>query len=991
MSDSSKGPRRRTARNTHTTGSGATFKVNRSLSDRIKARRDMKARRKAMYLSTLPRNPVQRFLYRLHPKRVAKYWFSREGAIMALKIFGVGTVACFILIIGVFAYFRKDLPDIKTTGIAGKNVGGSITYYDRTGQKVLWQDYDAVKRVPVTSEQISPYIKQATIAIEDKDFYKHGAFDVRGITRAGLHDVFGSGGTQGGSTITQQLVKLNLKWTADRTISRKIKELILAVEVEREYSKNDILTGYLNIAPYSGIDYGIESASQDYFGVSAKDLSLAQASLLAAIPKSPTVYSPYASPAYNPAASGNYFDQEGVLGRQHYILDQMASQKMITKQQAEDAKKVAVLTQVQPRKPRYDGITAPYFVLAAKDELEKKYGQDTVKRGGWNVITTLDTNLQSLAEKEVRNDLPTIRKQGGDEAAFVAEDNKTGQIVAYVGGVDFNNPESDHSFINYAHDVNISPGSSFKPYDYVTFIDNNTNVGAGSVLYDAKGPIPGYEGTCPNTPKSTTPCPNNTSPFAYDYDSYFPGPVTLRYALGGSRNIPAMKAMLSAVPNDTSKGKVNSINKVISTASALMANPSGDSYHCYETEDIFNAKKSEEVQCYTSASIGDGAYLRLDDHVNGIASLARLGNAIPRSFIIKITDAGNKVVDEFKQPVGKQVVRQESAYILNNMASDPRASYLPGNCTETSCTPLSSFGYKFHRYKGWEFAIKTGTTNFGFDGLMASWSTQYSAVAWVGYHNRNKVMRGDMEVMTEPIVRGWMQGAHDALGNGKPVNWVAPPGIKTLPAFLQTNRVSKSNSERLPGPNTDIFPSWYQPSKPGTETSQTIDTVSNKLATSCTPELAKKVVGGGNDNAFSADIFVGNKSSQSAAATGNDDVHNCSDTKPAVSLHIQSTTCGGSVSCVFTVTATAGTAPITSAQYPGTINLLVNGQRVDTRTIAESPSTVTFAYTPTGSGPATVSAQVVDSVLYDATDTAQVIFEAAPAANPTQSPPQSGH
>ncbi len=964
MSTSSKGPRRRTTKNTFTTKSGATFKVNRSFSDKVKARRDAKARRRAMYLSTLPKNRFKRILYRLHPKRVAKYWFSRAGAIMALKIVGVGIVACFILIIGVFAYFRKDLPNIKD--ISGTNVGGSITYYDRTGQTVLWQDYGAVKRIPVQGNQISPYMKEATVAIEDKDFYKHGAFDVRGILRAGVHDVFGGGGgVQGGSTITQQLVKLNEQWTADRSITRKIKEVILAVEVEREYSKDDILTGYLNIAPYSGVDYGVETAARDYFNTDAKDLTLAQAAMLAAIPKAPTSYSPYSSPEFNPNAGGNYFNANGLVARQHYILDQMVAQKMITHAQADAAKGVDILAQVKAEQPKYDGIKAPYFVLAAKDQLEQQYGSATVKRGGWKVITTIDMNLQNLAEQQVQADRREIVKQGGDEAAFVAEDNKTGQIVALVGGVDFSDQGvGGHGSINYAHDVNVSPGSSFKPYDYAAFIDNN-NVGAGSVLYDEPGTagtgIPGYPCTVPYQNS------NNPGNCARDYDGKTPGAEPIRYALGGSRNITAMKAMLSALPNDTSSARVDSINKTISTANALMDSPTGDSYHCYAPgTDIFTASKPDEDQCYTSSAIGDGAYLHLDDQVNGIASIARGGVAIPRTYILKITDASGKVIDQFKQPAGKQVIKPDTAYIINNIASDPRASYLPGNCTDTSCTPLSSFGYKFHRYKGWNFAVKTGTTNYAFDGLMESWSTQYTAVTWAGYHTRNVAMTGNMETMTEPIVRGWMQGAHDML-NIKPVNWVQPSDMQVLPAFVLGHKIS-SNGEQIPSPSTDIFPSWYQKPKQGTTTSQTIDVVSNKLATSCTPALAQKTLTGSNDNAFSVDVFV--KGASPTTVTGSDDVHNCNDTKPSVTLTPSSTTCTVGASCMFTVTVSQGTAPLSSAQYPGTVNLLVNGQRVQTLTVSDSPSTVTFIYTPTAAGSATVSAQVIDSVLYDASDTA---------------------
>ncbi|HZM63746.1 MAG TPA: transglycosylase domain-containing protein, partial [Candidatus Saccharimonadales bacterium] len=540
--------RRRPGKGTFVTKSGATIKLHRGLTARWKAHREAKARERAAYLSTLPKNRFKRVLFRLHPKRLAKYWFSRQGAIMALKIIGIGIVVGFVLIVGLFAYFRKDLPNIND--LSG-NIGGTVTYYDRTGQTVLFQDSEAVKRIPVSGDNISQFMKNATIAIEDKDFYKHGAFDLQSIFRAGLNDVFNrSGGVQGGSTISQQLVKLNQDWTEDRTIARKVKELILAVELEREYSKDEILNGYLNVAPYGGVLYGVESAARDYFGSNAKDLTLAQASLLAGMPQSPTFYSPYNALADQEA-------REALIGRQHYILDQMVDQGMITKEQAEEAKAVDILAQVKPKQTKFQNIRAPYFVLAAKQELEEKYGAKTVNVSGWKVTTTLDLNLQNLAEEQVKKGLNQVRSQlpakgadpkgipyrDGANIAFAAEDVETGQMVALVGGVDFNNATFGEN--NFASSIKLPPGSSFKPYDYMAMIENTTNTGAGSVLYDTKAPIPGYEGTCPLIPaqirKGAT-CPPNTAPFLYDYDSHFPGPLTLRYALAGSRNVPAVKA-----------------------------------------------------------------------------------------------------------------------------------------------------------------------------------------------------------------------------------------------------------------------------------------------------------------------------------------------------------------------------------------------------------------------------------------------------------------
>lgn len=967
MTNPNSRPRRPKAKNTFTTHSGNTIKINRSLGDKMKANKEARARKKAAYLSTLPPERWKRLLYRMNPKRIAKYWFSREGAIMALKIAGVAFVVGFLLIVGVFAYFRKDLPQIKD--ISGNNFGGSITYYDRTGKVVLFQDYTDRKRTPVESDKISQYMKDATIAVEDKNFYKHGAFDTRGIMRALWRDVSGGGGpVEGGSTITQQLVKINEGWTNDRTITRKVKELILAVELEREYSKNEILTGYLNMAPYGNVDYGVEAASQDYFHVSAKDLTLAQAAMLAAIPKAPGAYSPYSSPNYNPGLATNYFDSVGLIARQQYILDLMAKQGYITEKQAEEAKNVDILAQIQPLQSHYANIKAPYFVLAARDQLREEFPSAVVNRGGWKVITTLDANLQKIAEDSINKGKAQLKRQKADSVAFVAQDNDTGQVVALVGGSDFNNPQ--YGQINYATDVNISPGSSIKPYDYVSFIDNNTNVGAGSVLYDNVGPLPGYPCTRNTTPENGGNCLNN-------FDRKSSGPMTLRYALGGSRNIPAAKAMLSTVPNDKSSLKTTSINKSIANINNLMAVKSG--YRCYVPgTDVTNASSADETQCYTSAAIGDGAYLHLNDHVNGIASIARMGNAIPQTFLLKVTNSSGKTLLEFKQPEGKQVVKPESAYIVSDMASDPSASYLSGSCTETTCS-----GMKFHRYKGWKTGIKTGTTYNLFDGLMVSWNTKYSAGIWVGNHSRTVSYTGQPEYMTDPIMSQFMKGAIDNLGNVPAKNWTAPTGLKTLPAYVNTVRTTAG--QKVPSAKTDIFPSWYVAK--GTTKAQTTDKVSGLLATTCTPDLAKQTSSNSNVSNWNVDIFRGGSTGSTANVSESDNVHNCNDTKPSVSITAIDGTATGlgdtptcsPTGCTVMVHVEQGTHLLTDSsrsQFPGTLSLLVNGQPVQSQAVSSTGDYI-FTYVPAAgtNGTVQVGVQVVDSVLYQGNDTVAVLVE----------------
>ncbi|HVS58938.1 MAG TPA: penicillin-binding protein [Candidatus Saccharimonadales bacterium] len=950
MSDSRniRGGRKRRPSNSYITKSGNKLRLNRNFAQRMKANRAARKEQKALYLSTLPKNRWKRLLYRMHPKRVARYWFSREGGIMTLKIAGIGIVVVFFLLLGAFAYFRKDLPQLKD--LSGDTFGGSITYYDRTGKTVLWQDYDAVKRIPVPKDDMSKYMKQATVAIEDKNFYHEGAFSVSGIMRAGLHDVFGGGsGVQGGSTITQQLVKLNENWTDNRTITRKVKELIIAVELEREYSKDDILAGYLNIAPYGGVEYGCESAARDYFHTSCKDLSLAQAAMLASIPQAPTAYSPYSSPTYNKSVSGDYFNRDALIARQHTVLNNMVQQGYISQAQADAAKKVNILAQIHQLTPKYQGIKAPYFVLAAKQELEQKYGASTVQRGGWKVITTLDLNQQNEAEQLVQQNLPAVQAAGGDEEATVVEDVKTGQITSLVGGVDFSNP--DHGQVNYAAGALVEPGSSFKPYDYAAFINNNTNVGAGSVLYDSPDPLPGYPCTNHSRPESGGNC-------LFDDNRTFPGPEPIRYALGGSRNVPAVKAMLSAVPNDKSSGRTDSVNKVISTATAMMDNPyvKGNTYNCYANDSL-----TQTTQCYGSSAIGSGE-LQLDNHTNGLATFARLGDAIPKTYILKITDAGGKVIDQFKQPKGKQVIDPQTAYIVNNMLSDPNASYF-------------NYSAKFQHWNGWDFALKTGTSENNRDFLMVGYSTQYAMSSWIGYHTREKSMVGSSDALTYPLAHGLMTYLHK---NMKPVNWKEPKGIQHLPVYVMRSGYGDMFGAIFPSPSTDLFPSWYKPPKSGGGT-QVIDKVSNKLATSCTPADAQETVGNANANAFSVDIFHGGGPSGSTTVTGNDDVHHCDDALPTITLTAPSVCDGNSGGCDITVTASQGTHPLYGGSYTaapaGTIDVSINGNSVHTFSMSGgNPYSGTFHYNPTSSGSMKVVATVTDSVLYQNSDGKTVNF-----------------
>jgi membrane peptidoglycan carboxypeptidase len=923
--------------NKFTTKSGKTIRINRSLNEKSRARRDAKALRKAERNKGLPKGRLKRTIYKLHPKRLYAYWFSRDGAAMALKMVGFAVVVGFFFMIALFAYFRKDLPNLRD--VTGDAIGGSIRYYDKTGEVLLWEDYDAIKRVPVESDQISENLKEATIAVEDRTFYEHTGFNVRGISRAAWNNAFG-GDTQGGSTITQQLVKLTTPGFADeQTVARKIKEVIIAVELERSYTKDEILTGYLNSAPYGTIEYGAEVGARTYFNKSAKDLTIDEAAFLASIPKSPPTYTPH-SPSFN---------QEALEERQDYTIDVMYELGMITEEEKNTAKEIDTVANVVPRQPsKYTGILAPHFVLAAKNQLELDLNQASYNRGGWKVITTLDMDLQKIAEEEVSKGIAQIERQRGNTAAFVAEDVQTGQVVALVGGADFNNKDRAGE-VNFAQQP-LPPGSSFKPYDYLALIENTENSGAGSVLYDTQGPIEGYP--CTNKAR-----PQNGGNCLWDYDFRYPGPVTIRYALGGSRNVPAVKAMLIA-----------GVDKTIETANSLGVYDSQretGGYKCFEDELL-----TIEGQCYGSSAIGDGAYLNLDKHVHAYSTISRNGNKIPQTYILKVEDSQGRMIDEWKPSNGEQVVRPDSAYIIADMMADPNASYM---------------ARKNHDYKGWDFSIKTGTTNDSKDGWLMGFSTKYSAGIWVGHHTGEVEMTGFMESMTQPIWVNWMQRAHD---NIEPIPRERPAGIQELPAFIVRSNVGARSV--VPSPATDIFPSWYK--KPGTggNNEKIIkDKVSEKRATDCTPPLALEEVFQGAASAFSSDPFYDSATN----SEDKDDIHKCDDIKPSVALDVTESSAGN---YSIRVVVGGGTHPISSEKFAGQLNVTIDGQAIPNGSIQISgPGTYTIAYTSINNSTKTVRAEVIDSVLYSSVDARDVLFK-LPAANnppgnsPGNSPPNNG-
>jgi membrane peptidoglycan carboxypeptidase len=558
-----------------------------NLSQKRKVKKDAEARRRAEYLATLPKHPVKRFFYRMHPKRFWAYWFSKRGMFTALKITGVAVLVVALFVGGLFAYFRKDLDQIRP-GEIDKRVQTTVTtYLDRNGQ-VLWEDKgDGDYKLVVSSEDLSDNLKKATVAIEDKDFFKHSGVSVSGTIRAAFNN-FTGGEVQGGSTLTQQLVKQVFfsDEAGDRGlggIPRKIKELILAIEIERMYDKDQILTLYLNESPYGGRRNGAESGAQTYFGKSAKDLTIAESALLAAIPNNPSVYDPY-----------NIEGHEALIDRQHKVLKSMLDGKYITQAQYDEAIAVPILDSIKPQTSQYQNIKAPHFVMMVRDELEKELGAATVGRGGLTVKTTLDIRIQEKLEEAMTAmfNSSTPNYAGFTNGAATVEDTQTGQIVALMGSRDFNYEGFGQDNAATAY---IQPGSTIKSLVYSQLFQQKPsgqqNYGSGSILVDE--PIDAIYGSKLN-----------------NADRTYKGAVTIRTSLATSRNVPAVKAMY-----------INGVQPTLDTIHKM-----GATSYCTQGAD---------TQAGLASAIG-GCGLKQVDLVNAYASLGRQGVYKPQSSILEV-------------------------------------------------------------------------------------------------------------------------------------------------------------------------------------------------------------------------------------------------------------------------------------------------------------------------------------------------------------------
>jgi len=534
-------------------------------------------------------------------KRLASSW---------LPVLIIIIIIFIITGVGAFAWFSRDLPDPDK--IMERNIAQSTKIYASDGSTLLYEIHGPEKRTVVQLEDIPDHMKQATIAIEDQDFYKHGGFDLPGIAKAVCHEIFGNLGglcpKRGGSTITQQFVK-NAILTSEHSYTRKIKELVLAYQLERKFSKDQILQLYLNEIPYGSTAYGVESAAQTYLGKSVGDLTLSDSAFLAALPQLPTYYSPY----------GSHTDE--LSARLHLVLDEMVEQGYIIEAEANEAKQDNILERMRPK---YENIEAPHFVMYVREQLASKYGEKVIEQGGLKVITTLNIDKQRIAEEVINERTEkNLKNYKASNAALVSLDTKTGQILAMVGSKDYFDESIDGN-------VNVAlrprqPGSSFKPFVYLTAF--NKGFTAETILFDLVTKF-----------KTDT---RNYEPKNYDLAER--GPVSMRQSLAGSLNIPAVKTLYLA-----------GIDNVLDTAQSFGYTTLGD-----------------RSRFGLSLVLGGGEVTLLE-HTSAFATLAREGIRHPVVSILKVEDNKGKVLEEFANRE-EEVFNQEKVRLLSNILSDNSA------------------------------------------------------------------------------------------------------------------------------------------------------------------------------------------------------------------------------------------------------------------------------------------------------------------------------
>ncbi len=629
-----------------------------------------------------------------------------------LLCLSLGIVAAAALII--WASTIK-IPDFGS--FVERRIENSTKIYDRTGKIMLYNVNQDMKRTEIPFSEMSIYIKNAAIAIEDAEFYQHHGIRITSIFRAVLANLTPGGITQGGSTITQQVIKMTLL-DPEKTITRKIKEWILAVKLDRTLSKEDILAIYLNEAPYGGNIYGIYEAAGTFFNKAPKDLTLAEAAYLAAIPQAPTYYSPY----------GKHKDD--LIKRKNLVLSRMQVLGFIT--EAEYAQASAEDVLFQPQTP--NNLKAPHFVFYVKDYLEGIYGEEMVETGGLKVTTTLDYDMQQTAEEIVKKyALENQQKFNASNAALVAVDPKTGDILTMVGSRDYFDKDIDGNY-NIAL-AKRQPGSSFKPFVYVTAFAKGYT--PNTVLFDVPTE---FQTTCNAYGQALPGYSQSDCYMPQNYDDKFRGPMTLRDALAQSINVPAVKTLYLAGIKDSLK----------------VARDLG-------------IKTLTDQSRYGLTLVLGGGEVTLLDMTSAYSVFANGGVKNTHRAVLKVEDSSGRILEE-NTLHPETVLEKNNALMISDILSDNVAR-----------TPLYGTNSALYFPGRTDVAAKTGTTNDYRDVWIVGYTPSLSVGAWAGNNDNTPMEKKTSGLIIAPLWHEFMA----KILEGKPSEVFEKPIIPDDPQTMR--------------------------------------------------------------------------------------------------------------------------------------------------------------------------------------------------------------
>lgn len=631
-----------------------------------------------------------------------------KGATSKILFAGVVLlVGGFLVTLLLFFIYSRDLPEPDKV----RRVDNlSTIIYDRDGQ-VLYDIYEDENRIPVKLDEIPTYLKQGTLAIEDKDFYKHSGVDLKGMLRGVFNTLTGQG-LQGGSTLSQQLVK-NALLTSERNVSRKIKEFILTVNVEGRYTKDEILQMYLNEAPYGGTAWGVESASQSYFGKHAKDLNLTESAILAGLPQRPSYYSPFGP------------EPKAYIGRATDVLRRMREDGYITSQQEQDAKKKLPNVKFSENGARFK---APHFVTYVRQQLVSQFGEEMVENGGLRVTTTIDGDLQEQAEEIVTEEIEKLEDLDVSNGAAVVLDPKTGEILAMVGSKDYfsEDPEFQGKF-NVAVQGIRQPGSALKPITYAASFEQGYT--PSSVIMDVETHFPG------GSQDQKDYVPKN-------YDGKFVGPIQIRYALANSKNIPAVKT--------TAWVGVKDILRLAHDMGISTLEP---------TQENLN-------RLGLSITLGGGEVTLLD-LTSAYGTFANKGVTQPTVSILKVTDANNSTIFQYKPSKGRQVLDEGITFLISHILQDNDAR-------------KDVFGTNSYlRIAGKTVSVKTGTTDENKDNWAVGYTGDVAVGVWVG-NNDNSSMNSKLVSGVTGAAPIWNRVMREALKDRSQWDLTPPSNVTQI-------------------------------------------------------------------------------------------------------------------------------------------------------------------------------------------------------------------